>query len=129
MPTYRAIWPDVPQYTVSGEDPIDVLARAGVEFESFTSDPEDDPNHVSPVLTWVVGWDGDKRVMRLRADGNATDVHVCEVAAPPERHALTRAECSAAGHPMAFYRPARNDSVCACNEAMKLGDYRASVKA
>lgn len=76
MSSYRAAWTDVPQLDVSGDDLFDVLARTEHEYAGMVGDPDDDADYVSPVLTWALGWDKVRRVLRLCADGRITDVSV-----------------------------------------------------
>jgi len=123
MTTYRAMWEDVPQLDVSGEDLLEVLRRTENDYEAFAFDPADDPDYLTPELRWALGWnaDGKRRRLVLFKDGTVTGVHIDEV--PADNAAR---QCAEAGHPMAFYRPVRNDSVCECNQACELGDFRNS---
>lgn len=79
MTTYRATWPDVPQLDVTGDELIDVLAQTCREYESLVGDPADDPDYVSPVMSWRLDWNGDRRRLVLVAGGTGTGVRVEEV--------------------------------------------------
>jgi hypothetical protein len=83
MTTYRAMWEDVPQLDVSGEDLLEVLRRTENDYEAFAFDPADDPDYLTPELRWALGWntDGKRRRLVLFKDGTVTGVRIDEVPA------------------------------------------------
>jgi hypothetical protein len=126
MTTFRAIWTDVPQLDVSGEDLHDVLARTEHEYEHLAGDPDDDVEYLTPELRWALGWNapGVRRRLVLFRDGTVTGIHIDEVPAP----ALTadaEQRCRDADHPMASYSAEHDTSVCACGATWMPGYYRA----
>jgi hypothetical protein len=68
---------------MSAADLIAHLAEAERVYCDNAGDPADDPDYVRPNLSWELGWSDTapqvRRVLRLRADGRLTDVHVDEV--------------------------------------------------
>lgn len=83
--TFRVTWDGVPQVDGDFGDVFTAMAHGQTEYEHKAYDPMDDPDHVTPDMSWRLGWQshGSKRTRLWLYDGrDRTSVHIDPAPAP-----------------------------------------------